>query len=482
MTLVNTTKFNLFAILITSVFIISILENRLNNTITSMHLDEVHTLVMARGDLHTGRVGESTRWMARILSPLGKYYMTTKMGGEHYVTGWRYSGGYYLDAHFKSTAISHDPILQDYVHGMTLLLGVLAVLSFALVGFFLASKISLVSGIAYLSLPFSSAIVWEQLEYFYTETTLLIAFNIIVATFFLETNKLRLYLWLSFLMVFSISTKLTGVIFIIPILYTLYKKDKTRWESIKIEGLLFFSLIIFYLWNIPSGGLNDWIDYMVANVYHLKTGHLYTDTSNQIPRIISFLSPWLYIYALSVIINLLSPVKNKTYWNIIAVLPIIMIISMVDTAFFLYRNYTTPLVIMFLSISVSLGVVYENWPRLRSFKYLLFLPIFPLLYTGITMYESISDKVFIESSKTCVKPAIINMNTALYPKAVPLAAMPEIFNLKEQKAAMLQPFLDGTYDCVFVNGAGSNKHYTHYLLPEVYRLEERYGGYFAFRK
>lgn len=486
MALLDTKKFNLAVMLIISIFIIILLDNRLSNTISSMNVDEVHTLVWGSKGLNsvpTARVGESTRWMARILSPIGKYYISTKMGGEHYLTGWDYAGGYYLAKHFKDTNISHDPILQDYVHIMTLLLGSLAVLSFFLVGVILTNQISLASGIAYITLPFSSALVWSNLTIFYTETTLIIAFNLIVATFFLPKNNLRLYLLLSFLAVFSISTKLTGVFFIIPICYVLYNKDRARWDYLKIEGFIFLSLVIFYLWNIPSGGGYDtWVDYMAANVYHLKTGHLNTDTTNQISRIFTLLSPWVYIYFVSLIINIMSPFRHKMYWIIIAFLPLLMILPMMDTAFMLSRNFTTPLVIMILSISISLGILYGKFPHHTYFKYVFFLPIVLLFYVGKSTYVEISDDVFVGAAEKCGSPAIISMDAERYPKALPLNAMPSIFNMREQKADFLKPFEGDAFDCVFVYGAGNNKHFTHYLLPEVYRLKERKGEYFYFSK
>ena len=77
---------------------IILLFNNLSNNISKIHVDEQHTIEMAfksiSGENYESlRAGESSRLLAKIIYPFAIYHMNKCMGGEHYITTWKYSCG-----------------------------------------------------------------------------------------------------------------------------------------------------------------------------------------------------------------------------------------------------------------------------------------------------------------------------------------------------------------------------------------------------
>ena len=154
--------------------------------------------------------------------------MNSKMGGTLKLNGWDYPGGSYLKNNFTNTEkIKNDPNIQDFVFAMRFILGSIVILSFVLASYFISKSYSFISAVTYLTLTFSATMINDMLSIFYTESTLVIIFNLIIVVSLLpKLNKWRLYIWCSFLLSFAISTKLTGVIFSIPIFVIIFLKDK----------------------------------------------------------------------------------------------------------------------------------------------------------------------------------------------------------------------------------------------------------------
>lgn len=62
-----------------------LLNNRLQFRIVECHVDEELTINLGINSMYTGkvenlRVGESTRWLARMVYPIGLFYMNSNMG------------------------------------------------------------------------------------------------------------------------------------------------------------------------------------------------------------------------------------------------------------------------------------------------------------------------------------------------------------------------------------------------------------------
>ena len=165
------------------------------------HGDEWHTLILGTQNfgsfeepVESARVGETNRWFVRLLHPAAIYYMNSHMGGEHYLTGWEYPGGYYLREHFDATDdIRDDPNIQDYVFFLRASFGVLAVLSFCMVMWALSGRFGIAAAATYGSLVvLLHPIVFSQFDIFYSETTLFILFNT-AAFLCLRTQPLTTY-------------------------------------------------------------------------------------------------------------------------------------------------------------------------------------------------------------------------------------------------------------------------------------------------
>lgn len=490
--LAKDTRHYLLIILLSLISIMS-LKNDLNNTIQSMHGDEIHTLVW--GTTHSVdnvpalRVGESTRWLVRILSPLGKYYMATKMGGEHHITGWYYAGGYYLDNNFKNTSIENDPNIQDYVFIMRLLLGITVIISFSMVSFVLIKNVGFISGVMYLTLPFTSFLLWESLGVFYTESALILCFNLIIFLFFSIKNITRLYFWSAFFLVFALSTKITGVLFVLPILVMIYKKDRLGLTSssmsgfIKIEGFTFLCLLMFTLWNISSGSYGRWVDAMVSNVYHFKTGHLITNTENQWQKTLALLFPWIALFPLAIAGIFYSKVKDNVFYLSLSAVFIIMVISLVDVAWLLERNYTTATIICIFIISVGLGETL-NIATKHNRKWHAAIVITLLLTYSLFIsekYQPISEETIYSSFDIggCDNIASIGINFDNGMKVHKVESMPEIFTLQSEQDMFISKV--SSYDCLIVNRIGNNKQYSNYLAPMTFKLINRKGDYFLFK-
>ncbi|EKO3373817.1 hypothetical protein RDG65_003178 [Vibrio fluvialis] len=479
-----------FLVSLISLITLFSINNNLKNNISKMDEDEIHTLVwgttLGLQNLPTIRVGESTRWMVRVLSPLGKYYMSTKMGGEHYVTGWNYAGGYYLSAHFHSTDIAKDPNIQDYVFIMRLMYATILLISFTLVSFALLRRKQRIAALLYSTIPFLSPLTWEAFKIFYTESTLILCFNAILISYFYFKNMTRLYFWSAFLLSFSISTKITGVLFFLPIIYTLYRKDKLgitslSWKGfVKIEGFVLLSLIFFGVINVTAQSPNRWVNEMVANVYHYKTGHYETITTGHWIEVFSILHIWFLLLPVSIYLIYKSSLQDKFLYYALSLCAVVMIVNLTSVGFFFPRNFTTPMVIFSFLIAIGLGeLINQNLKKIAlSF---LFASLLSYSFIVIKNYKSINKDSFAKQSHSqCNTSTLIDIDEQGFNNPKRLKPMPNKFILSEQENEFLR-YLSGN-DCVFVKRIGNNKHYTNYLLLKEYDLSLRKGDIFFFKR
>jgi hypothetical protein len=450
--------------------------------------DEVHTVNFAFDSLFTNvvpivRVGESTRWLARAFIPLATYYMNGKMGGEHYITGWNYPGISYLKRNFKDTeSINGDPNIQDFVYALKMCLGISVILSFLIASYFLLLNYGSIASIAYFSIALSANLINEMLAIFYTESTLVIIFNLIVVLGLKsDINNNRRIFWSAFITAFSISTKLTGVVFIAPIIYTLQDKIRDFLTGMKLEVYLALTVGFLLLINVYSTSYIDLLDQTLANVYHLKTGHLSSEPGGifQIKKIINNLSYFTPLFLFSCICLIFLDAKNKLFLYSIVISVFLILISMVDVSFSITRNLSTPLVMMVFIISIVSSLLVKKICNKYIFLvFLLFPPIF-FSYKYFSNFNKITYQSLDIKQAECRKLGYVNVGGLIYENSSEINGMPYAYTLKDQLPTLINQF--SGYDCVLVNRINNNKQYTNYILPLYYRLVSRKGDYFLFK-
>jgi hypothetical protein len=465
-------------------------KNNLQFNITKYHGDDVHTMnygisSMYSGEVTTLRVGESTRWLARVIYPAALYYMNINMGGEHYVTGWGYPSGYYIKEHFKKpNSVIGDPNLQDFTFAMKFILATLVLLSFILASQKISNTFGFLAGITYFVLALSTLLIKIMLSIFYTESSLIILFNLIVALAL--TKKIyvwRLYIWSALLLAFAISTKLTGTIFIIPIIVLILQKD-TFFSKMKIEGFIILTFVFLAIINMYASSYMELLDQTLANVYHLKTGHKLTVPSGmyQLSKIMEALSPWIYLFPIALFILVYRKSKELYFLISISLSSLIMIAALIGVSFFLSRNLTTPLVMMILIISVGFNYLINH----IKFKpqIMLSVSIVSILLIHLFTIDSnlldVNYEVIQRHIKGSKNIAIIDMEEDLVDAYSVLESMPETFTLVNDLAKFKEQFW--LYDCVVIKRTKNNKHYTNYILPLDFQLIARHGNYFIFKK
>jgi hypothetical protein len=467
-----------------------VLNNSLQYNITKSQVDDVHTMnfginSMYSGEVTTLRVGESTRWLARIIYPVALYYMNSNMGGEVYVTGWEYSSGFYIKKYFKNPAsVKHDPNLQDFVFAMKFILGTLVILSFLVASYMLSITYGLIAGISYFIFSFSTSLIHSMLSVFYTESSLIILFNlIIILALVKKVNLWRLYIWSAFILAAAISTKLTGLVFLIPIIMIIKMKDSNLFSGMKIESFILGLIVFLALINIFAVSYISILDQTLANVHHLKTGHRLTvpTGSYQIKKMLHTLTPWIYLFPFALMIIVRNKAKNKIFLFSIFSAVSLMLLSLVNVSFFLERNLTTPLIMILLLVSIALSVLIEknNYKKDIVLKSIYIL-IFIFYAYNLNKYNISSSVKSIESHiKSCKNIGSVDVKSSVFNTTI-LPRMPRTFTLQKEQSKFRNTF--APFDCVVVKRVKNNKYYSNYILPLDFKLTARHGKYFVFKK
>lgn len=469
------------------------LNNNLKNNITRMHVDEVHTIIYAVESMSSGkvtnlRVGESTRWLARAIIPMAIYYMNSNMGGAILQAGdWTYSSGYYLKRHLKTTSsINKDPNIQDFVFAMRFILGTFVIFSFLVVSYFMSRIFGLVAGVAYFVLPMSTLLVNQMLQIFYTESTMIILFNLMLVLLFSSNiNKYRLYIYSAFIFSLSVSAKLTGIVYILPIAVLITIKDSNAFKGIKLEGFMFLSIVFFLLINILSSSYIEVLNQTLSNIYHYKTGHRYSTPSGmyQLKLVVDKLVPWVYLAPFSLLYLFFVNFKYKKFILFVALSSFIMIVALIGVNFFMPRNLTTPLVMFLFVFAISLSIVTKKYThKLNKIPAVVVLGLIIFYGYYVTKnYESIDASSIIEDTKNCTNIALIDVNADSFPNASVIKDIPDKILVKRQQKIFRDKYLPYNYDCILVKRINRNKQYTNYLLPLDYLFFVRKGDYFVFK-
>ena len=472
------------------------------------HGDEWHTLILGtqhfgsfEDPVYTARVGETNRWFVRLLHPAAVYYMNSHMGGEHYQTGWEYPGGYYLREHFNETdAIRDDPNIQDYVFFLRASFGVLALFSFCMVMWALSSRFGIAAASAYGSLVLVNPLVFSQFDIFYSETTLFILFNT-AAFLCLRTRSLTTYrtlVWSGVLSAAALSTKLTGILIIGPLLVrTVIDVLRSRRNlKVGIEVYLLSAVAALVLLNLPSESLFSLLNETLANVYHFKTGHFVTEEGGL--RFLRFMLDDLgyvpsLLFAVSLFWLVMHPRRRLAPVYVLGLLIIFVIWSFMNSAVYDSRNMAFVCVAMSFIVALGAGSFVESLKSKHKYVAAVCSALVVVLMAGELVrlqyrMPSLVGTFFernVERMETCgtigaiglSKQALRALSSSRDEGITIFDRVEGPFNIS-QDPQVFDKYLQ--YDCLIVHRKGQSKQISNFVAPEHYRLSDRVGNLFFF--
>jgi dolichol-phosphate mannosyltransferase len=480
---------------------------KLENKITSYNIDE--SLVVDQGiksielpGTQSLAVGESTRWFTRVFYPLGLNHMLSNAGGEggsfypnsKKIVGWRAneisdlakSSPYGSYENFKNL-----PNNQDFLFYLRKLLSLLCIISFAGVAYLLSKK-NFLTGLIYFLISLTNPLVKDMLLIFYTESSLIIIFNIIIIMFLKDSiSENRLYLYLSFLFILSCFTKLTGVLYILPIIYILITKNKNWKKPLRIEIFLTlcfcFTILINYFALFNHGGhlpsnLLKLVNIYLSNIFHIKTGHGRTMAPGFSQLILIFKSIGVYIIlsTLSFVYAVKSKYKYLGFTSLLYLTSILMISSISGASFFLERNLTIISVILTFILVANFSYIFKKVKDCKLIIGIYIISLFLISFNSINKLN-IQKNFYLKYLKPSTKIALINVpNLNKNINFTKVKGVPAQFDFREDMEK-ISDNIKG-YDYVIIRRINQNKHYTNFILPSYYNLKDRKGNYFVYEK
>ncbi len=472
------------------------------------HVDEWHTLVLGTRHLSpfvepvpSARVGETNRWFVRLLYPAGVYYMNSHMGGEHFLTGWEYPGGYYLREHFnEADAIRDDPNIQDYVFFLRTSFGVLAVFSFCMVMWALSSRFGIAAAATYGSLVLVNPLVFSQFDLFYSETTLFILFNT-AAFLCLRTRPSAIYrtlVWSGILSAAALSTKLTGILVVGPLfVQTVVEVLRSR-RNLKagIEVYLLSAAASLVLLNLPSESLFSLLNETLANVYQYKTGHLVTIKGGVefLWRMVDDLGYVLpLLFAMSLFWLVIRPRRHLAPIYVLGLLIILVIWSFVNSAVYMPRNLASVYVAMSFIVALGAGSFVESLKSKHKYAAAVCSGLVVVLMAGELVRHqyrmpSLVGTFFernVERMETCgtigaiglSKQALRALSSSRDDGITIFDRVEGPFNISQDPQVFDKYF---QHDCLIVHRKGQSKQISNFAAPQHYRLSDRVGNLFFF--
>ena len=474
------------------------------------YVDEWHTLVLGtqhfgsfEEPVYTARVGETNRWFVRLLHPAAVYYMNSHMGGEHYLTGWEYPGGYYLREHFNATdAIRDDPNIQDYVFFLRASFGVLAIFSFCMVMWALSGRFGIAAAAAYGSLVLLNPLVFSQFDIFYSETTLFILFNI-AAFLCLRTRSLTTYrtlVWSGVLSAAALSTKLTGILIIGPLFVRTVTDVLRSRRNLKvgIEVYLLSAAAALVLLNLPSESLFSLLNETLANVYHFKTGHMVTEEGGmKFLRLMlgdmGYMLPLLFAVSLFWFVR--RPGRRLAPIYVLGLLVILVIWSSVNSAVYASRNMASVYVAMSFIVALGAGSFVESLKSKHKYIAAVCSGLVVVLMAGELVrlqYQmpSLVDTFFernVERIETCSTIGAIGLSQQVLgvlssrrdDGVTVFDGVRGPFKVS-QSPGVLDKYVQ--YGCLIIHRKGQSKQISNFIGPQRYRLADRVGDLFFFSR
>ncbi len=347
------------------------------------HSDESHTIYYGYKHLNpfgapsnNFKVGETTRWFARLLYPAGLYYMDSHLGG-----GAREKhANKYLDQHLKGwgeypRGFKKNPGIQDYVFAMRIAFAMLAIGSFCLALWGLHRRVNLAAAAAYGAFILGSEaqryaghmdgygpLVLGQFLRFYTETTMFILFNL-AAFLCLERNmSYRKVAYLAILAAAAMSAKLSGVIIAAPLFaYVAFDmRQSPRPLQLRMEVFILFFAASMLLINVNVSSVREFLNDTLWNLFHYKSGG-HSDIAGAggldffrlMVRDMGY--PILLSFPLAFLWLLKSPRVALVPVYVLGAVVVFTLWSMLDAAGYVDRNVAAPYVAMSFIVALAAG-------------------------------------------------------------------------------------------------------------------------------
>lgn len=448
--------------------------------------DEYHSFIMTSKlffkPIEDSRVFGGIRWFTRLTYPLSVYYVSKRMGGEHYITGWKYPGHFYLkDKDLE--AVKSDPIMQDFVYSQRMIFACFVIASILFLVNRLWAEISPFSGIFYFSLLLSTDLFVKNIFEVYSDMFMFSLFNIVVGLLISKKITKSIYLLIIILSLLIISTKLNGILVAAPIfLLAYFIRDKIvpRCTIKEILFISFLSLLFFNFFELLNA--ENFFAYTFSNVYHYYTGH-YDTIAGGLPYVILAVSgffPLFILFVLSVFLYV-ARYKKISFSPVLYIL-IFIIIAMIASIFGLrihvMRNYLQACGAMaiFSAIVLPQTLLFNN--KVNKF----FAVIVGCAISVVVVYLGLKNNSLIRTnflSNLSGNIAVIEPAQSIVAgKHTLIKEMPREFTLITQ----LEEFKNiiSGFDSVLVYVNQNNKQYSHYILPKLYAYKARYGDYILF--
>jgi hypothetical protein len=466
-------------------------NTRLSKDITKWVDDEYHSIYLSSQHLFSevvdSRVFGGVRDVSRLTYPFSLYYMNTRMGGEHYVTGWDYPGHFYVKKNLKPHgAIAQDPNLQDFVFSQRTIFSTIFALSLVFACFTLWTVVSPWSALLYAGLIVSSTIVRHEWLYVYADLLMAAIANAIFALLLLSYNSKKPYLaLLTIFTAMAVSTKLNGFLLALPVLIHMYRNRELVKDSIVRLSILFISCVfIFNIYEMASP--ESFLHYTLANVYHYKTGHLITQPDGlfQVKSAIKALGTVFFTALAAVAIYLLdAKSKYKVLLFSLLLLVALYFASLAGARIFVPRNYIVIAISLALFSSIVFGEVLQRYAPGKKFadRFCVFTVCGLFVFAMAQHFSNNPVERWKNDLSTCSRIGVIgSIDTERIGPYFSIPSIPDTYNFSLQQAAFAKN-LDG-YDCILGRWSKNDKTYTNYLLPKQFRLDKRSGDYFLFRK
>lgn len=495
--------------------------NANSRVVDKRHVDELHTLVWgtpaAGGEAGTVRVGEVNRLFVKLLYPAAIYYMNSYMGGEHYVTGWKYPGGYYLrdrlnrdeDAPGANDSIDAprdaelpgvgfhtvDPNIQDYVFFQRTAFGGLAVLSFLLLLWRLYVGYGAAAAAVYAGFVLFGDIVFHQFLIFYSETTLFIIFNLVFC-FLISVREINLSaaILLGLAAAAAVSTKLSGICIAGPAFVHVAAGAWGRGGrgTLIVGAFLASSLAFLAMINAHVAGPFSFVNETLANVYHFKTGHLVTEEGGgdylaDIVNSLGYVTVFLFLASAAYLA--LRPKFNLAGVYALIILVAATVASMSSSAVYLERNLAIVYVAMSFVIALGIGRFVRSGARagIRDIVATICLSAFVVGGADRAFAVRSSPTSFFERNAAriadCGSVGVVGISEDVFrrfvdtDRAVFFEGVRGPFNLSSDPSHF-DKYL--AYDCVVALRRGQTKQITNFFAPKSHGLVSRVGDWFFF--
>ena len=483
------------------------IHNRSAQKIDKFWGDETHTVILGtlhlnpfRGDIETLRVGEMNRWIVRLLYPFAIYYMNGKMGGEHFITGWRYPGGYYLKKHLVAPVwenVESDPNIQDYIFFQRVMIGILAILSIMMLMGALRRRFGPAAAAGYAGVLLFGSVVFESLTSIYTPATLVIVFNVsLYMLMSYDARKLSICALSGAAAAAALSTQLAGVLVAGPLFAHVAAQARSRAgrREISIAVFLASALASAVAINWPASSFFELVNDTLANVYHFGTGHGVTGESGwkvafRYARDVGYGA--ILAFAAAAIYLLARPERGRAYAYALIAFVALGVYQLSNYAVYLDRNTVILYVATSFVVALALGKFIEGGYRAPRRARAAAAFGFAVFAAGAG-YRALStpspSQEFFEANTArlseCASLGVVGIPERDARKfigrddAVFFEGVKGPFDLTDTKR--FGKYL--SHECLLVLRRGQSKQITNFLAPQSYRLADRAGDLFLFDK